>query len=188
MEVDPSTPAAPAGGGARGRGGGAKGDPVAGGLKDRDPRDWSEVSWKSVSLARKEKERRVCHVEEEKKDTPSSLGAEKSQTKDAGAGKSADGAGRSGAEAKARRGRSLQETEASFMRQHARKREDEFLMGGAQNFYKSVRVCGSCFRVSGLCLCCWVCAWVVVRSVGALLFLCVSVRNMPPVPHAGGAH
>ncbi|CAN0400425.1 unnamed protein product, partial [Ectocarpus sp. 12 AP-2014] len=48
------------------------------------------------------------------------------------------------------RRRSLQETESSTMRQHARKREDEFLAGGAQNFYKTVRVCGSCFRVYAL--------------------------------------
>ncbi|CAM9555819.1 unnamed protein product [Scytosiphon promiscuus] len=48
------------------------------------------------------------------------------------------------------RSRSLQETESSVMRQHARKREEEFLARGAQNFYKPVRVCGSCFRVYAL--------------------------------------
>ena len=60
MEVDPSTPAMTEG--ARGRCFGPKGDPVAGGLKDRDPRDWSEVSWKSVSLARQEKELSLIHI------------------------------------------------------------------------------------------------------------------------------
>ena len=145
MEVNPSTPATT--GGARSRGIGPKGDPVAGGLRDRDPREWSEVSWKSISLARKEKERRACHANE-KKDASSKLDPEKSQAKDAGAGNSTDGAGGFGKERKAGRGRSLQETESSSMRQHARKREDGFLEGGAQNFYKPVRVCGSCFRVS----------------------------------------
>lgn len=151
MEVDPPTSATT--GGARGRGGGPKGDPVAGGLKDRDPRDWSEVSWKSICLARKEKELRACHAKEKKGTSPNLDSEEKSQTGDAGAGKSAGGTGRGGAEAKAGRGRSLQETESSSMRQHARKREDEVLAGGAQNFYKPVRVCGSCFRVSRFCLC-----------------------------------
>lgn len=157
MEVDPSTTATT--GGARGRGFGPKGDPVAGGLKDRDPRDWSEVSWKSVCLARQEKERRACHAKEGTKDAPSNVDSENSQAKVSGTGTSARGAGREGAEeAKAGgRGRSLQETESSSMRQHARKREDEFLAGGAQNFYKPVRVCGSCFRVSGLMIVsfCW---------------------------------
>lgn len=160
MEVDPSTSATTSSttssttsamaGGARGRGGGSKGDPVAGGLKDRDPRDWSEVSWKSVCLARKEKELRACHAIEKKEDTlPSVDSEEKPRAIDAGAGKIADGTVRGGAETKAAtKGRSLQETESSSMRQHARKREDEFLAGGAQNFYKPVRVCGSCFRVS----------------------------------------
>lgn len=150
MEVDPATPAAT--GEPRRCGFGPKGDPVAGGLKDRDPRDWSEVSWKSICLARKEKERRACHANEEKKDAPSTLDIEKSQTIDAGAENGAGGAGRGGAEAKSGRGRSLRETESSSMRQHARKREDEFLAGGAQNFYKLVRVCGSCFRVSCFCV------------------------------------
>eukprot|EP00752_Nemacystus_decipiens_P011149 g9905.t1 len=151
MEVDPSTPAMT--GGARGRGFGRKGDPVAGGLKDRDPRDWSEVSWKSVCLARQEKERRACHTKGEKNDAPFSVGAEKSQAKDAGVATSALGASREGVAGEARaggRGRLLQETESSSMRQHARKREDELLAGGAQNFYKPVRVCGSCFRVYAL--------------------------------------
>lgn len=146
MEVGPSASTTTTGG-ARGRGFGSKGDPVAGGLKDRDPRAWSEVSWKSVSLARKEKERRACHARGDNRDTPFNIdSSEEAPTKGAEEGKSADGAGV--AEAKAGRRRPLQETESSSMRQHARKREDELLAGGAQNFYKIVRVCGSCFRVS----------------------------------------
>ena len=101
MEVDPLASATT--GGARGRGFGPKGDPVAGGLKDRDPTDWSEVSWKSVCLARQEKERRACHGNE-KEDAPSDFDPENSQGKDAGAGHSTRGAGREGAEAAKARG------------------------------------------------------------------------------------
>lgn len=164
MEVGPSTATTTAGGhgggrqheglggvaGAEGReggGGGPKGDPVAGGLKDRDPRRWSEVSWKSVSLARKEKERRERNAREEK-EALCVLEPGESDKKCVGVRKTTDSAGGGGTEAKERRRRSLQETEASTMRQHARKREDDFIAGGAQNFYKPVRVCDSCFRVS----------------------------------------
>lgn len=135
------------GGGVGAGGGGPKGDPVAGGLKDRDPRNWSEVSWKSISLARKEKEHRERNAKEEK-EALCLLEPGQSQKKDAGERKTADSAGGGGAEVKERRRRPLQETESSTMRQHARKREDDFIAGGAQNFYKPVRVCGSCFRVS----------------------------------------
>ena len=63
------------------------------------------------------------------------------------------------------------------MRQHARKREDEFLAGGAQNFYKTVRVCGSCFRVS---------RFLFLGSTG-FVFLLLSWAT-PFCLHAGGAH
>ena len=166
MEVKPSTPTlttgaratarqnegmdgrgGAAGGGSGGGSGGPKGDPIAGGLKDRNPREWSEVSWKSVSLARKERDRRACNGKEGQ-GAPSLLDSGESKKKDVGTGKgAADRTVGGGAEAKEGRKRSLQETESSAMRQHARKREDEFIAGGAQNFYKPVRVCGSCFRV-----------------------------------------
>lgn len=168
MEVGPSTSTATVGGrgggrqhegsggrgGAEGReggggGGGPRGDPVAGGLKDRDPRDWSEVSWKSISLARKEKEHRERSAKAEK-EALCLLEPGESHKNDVGVRRTADCAGGGGEEAKERRRRSLQETESSTMRQHARKREDDFIAGGAQNFYKPVRVCGSCFRVSEL--------------------------------------
>lgn len=135
-------------GGGGGGGGGPKGDPIAGGLKDRNPTEWSEVSWKSISLARKERDRRACGGAHGK-GAPTLLDSGGSQKEDIGAGKGADCTVNGGGGAKEGRKRSLQETESSAMRQHARKREEEFLAGGAQNFYKPVRVCGSCFRVRG---------------------------------------
>ncbi|CBN77180.1 Response receiver [Ectocarpus siliculosus] len=137
-----------------GAGGGPKGDPVAGGLKDRDPTAWSEVSWKSISLARRGRENRAGSAKEDKEGL-SLLDSGETQNKfgtvgKGGVGEGADGSSGSGEGQKDTRRRSLQETESSTMRQHARKREDEFLAGGAQNFYKPVRVCGSCFRVYAL--------------------------------------
>lgn len=134
-----------------GAGGGPKGDPVAGGLKDRNPTAWSEVSWKSINLARRGRE----NLAGKDKEGLSLLDSGETQNKQGTVGKSrvgkgADGSSGSGEGQKDTRRRSLQETESSTMRQHARKREEEFLAGGAQNFYKPVRVCGSCFRVSEL--------------------------------------
>ena len=139
-----------------------KRDPIAGGLKDRDPRKWSEVSLKSVSLARKERDRRKSSFKEEAAiglagSAPGMLKANRS-TSDiprrdgdkigaSGMGGESGGGGRNSGVS-----RMLQETEASTMRTHARKREDEVVAGGAQNFYKPVRVCESCFRVSALSL------------------------------------
>lgn len=168
-------------------------DPVAGGLKDRDPKKWSEVSWRSVCLARQESGRNAgCNtttgrkindpIRQRGRDVPgcsSGIGVEGTgqygmvselTAKGGGVGSGAYGGGGSasaggsgivggdkvGASGTTRR--AFQETEASAMRQHARKREDQVLAGGAQNFYKSVRVCGSCFTVSAAlqvsCLCC----------------------------------
>lgn len=137
-----------------GRGaGGAKGDPIAGGLKDRDPKNWSEISWKSVCLARKESERRGRGITEEP-GTSTILGDIVSPQKGVtpvlqGEGGIGTNGGVREAQGKGK-SRVLQETEASAMRQHARKREDNFIAGGAQNFYKPVRVCASCFRVCRL--------------------------------------
>lgn len=183
MEVEPPTPSATAGAGetetaaspGRGR---RKLDPVAGGLKDRDPKNWFEVSWRSVSLARQE----MVHRGRRKEDNGDSNPCGQCSTDDGSNGRGVEGGvqqrisfseapregtggltagvgggtgdtgGRGGGREKvgvvgdARR--TFQETEASAMRQHARKREDQVLAGGAQNFYKSVRVCGACFRVS----------------------------------------
>lgn len=147
-------------------------DPVAGGLKDRDPKKWSEVSWKSISLARQERGGTRA----------SDDGPHKSPTRIRVIGASGDNGVNDGTKAKALRDvaselrhegeegehsegekegtgsrggrrRAFQDTEASAMRQHARLRECEILAGGAQNFYKPVRVCGSCFRVSGFNAC-----------------------------------
>lgn len=157
-------------------------DPVAGGLKDRDPKTWSEVSWSSVSLARQERSRRE---REYNADRESNLGGKRTAG-DCGNDSDVDGEGPSKIFSKAvREGvvvvdaasrgtrnldglrgdmgkaaeagqRAFQETEASAMRQHSRKREDKVLAGGAQNFYKSVRVCGTCFQVGAAwfsCIC-----------------------------------
>lgn len=136
-----------------GGGVGRKGDPISGGLKDRDPRSWSEVLWKSVCLARQERDRGGRN-NKNKREPTIQLGAEQEEValnvqhsgirNDAG-GVDGGGGAREGMS------RTLQETEASSMTQHARRREDEFLAGGAQNYYSLVRVCGSCFRVSGPC-------------------------------------
>lgn len=134
---------------------------------DWDPRDWCEVSWKSIILARKE---RGCrgrgHEEYEKGYRESRADVARAQENDVSRGISGTGRGtdrhhslegvakgwdEEGGHARPKDGRTsrmLMETEASSMRQHARKREDEVLRGGAQNFYKSVRVCESCFVVS----------------------------------------
>lgn len=167
MEVEPSiltthkeglvvreataTAAAAAGGGY-----GSRGDPVAGGLKDRDPNKWSEVSRKSVILARQERgSRGVAERQGTAGDTEAGElrenGAVPTKKGTSGAGGGGQGTSDEGGAgvAVARQGgnRVMQATEASSMRQHARRREDEFLAGGAQNFYKTVRVCASCFRV-----------------------------------------
>lgn len=144
-------------------GAGVKGDPVAGGLRDRNPRDWSEVSWKSISLARRESDQRGHqHHQEGGALVSQAPGAASLQinssnsARDRGSDRADDGVdvsggGRAGTDkSKGARDRAQQETEASAMRQHARKREDDFVAGGSQNFYKPVRVCGSCFRVSVL--------------------------------------
>lgn len=137
------------------------------GGSDWDSRDWCEVSWKSIILARKE---RGCggrgHEDDEKGYRKSRADGAQAQEKDvvpghSGAGggtdhqhgleKVAQGRGEEGSRSGREDGktsRMLMETEASSMRQHVRKREDEVLKGGAQNFYKSVRVCESCFVVS----------------------------------------
>ncbi len=165
MEVQPSNPSATTGlraagcqhegvdggtaVGGSGGGGRPKGDPIAGGPKDRNPREWSEVSWKSISLARRGRDRRA-YGGSQGKGAPPLLASGVSQKMDIGGpGKGVDGTVSGRGDGTGGRKRSLQETESSAMRQHARKREEEFLAGGAQNFYKPVRVCGSCFRVRG---------------------------------------
>lgn len=145
-----------------------RGDPVAGGLKDRDPKDWCDVSWKSISLARNDMTGRregggqhatfpeSCSVAEERlrgeptQPEQSSVSARDATEWSAGGGalvKGRDGDGAKGTDGWDR-GLAFRETEASAMRQHARRREDFILAGGAQNFYTSVRVCHACFRVS----------------------------------------
>lgn len=125
----------------------SKRDPVVGGLRERDPVDWHEVSWKSVSLAKQEQGHRKSRAKGETQ-AVCLVGNGDPKKDGGGAGVSADDTDGGGEGAKERKSRSLQETESSTMRQHARKREEEFLARGAQNFYKPVRVCGSCFRVS----------------------------------------
>ncbi|CAM9727174.1 unnamed protein product, partial [Laminaria digitata] len=144
-----------------------KRDPIAGGLKDRDPRNWFEVSLKSVSLARKERNRRRSSSKEDAAAIglagPGSGGLKANRStsdivpprQDGGKVGAAGGGGESGragggGESLGIVSRMLQETEASTMRKHARKREDEIVAGGAQNFYKPVRVCEPCFRVYAL--------------------------------------
>lgn len=146
---------------------GPKNGHLSEGGNDWDPRDWCEVSWKSIILARKE---RGCrgrgHEECGKEYQKCRADVARAQENDASQGLSGAGRGtdhqhglegvakswdEAGGHAKPKDGttsRMLMETEASSMRQHARKREDEVLRGGAQNFYKSVRVCESCFVVS----------------------------------------
>lgn len=151
----------PASGPIGGGGGRLKRDPIAGGLRDRDPRNWFEVSMKSVSLARKERgSRKRGNFKEEPASGGAGSGmgvlqASRSMSdiprQDGGRG-GADGGEGSGGGRNLGASRMLQETEASAMRTHARKREDEVVVGGAQNFYKPVRVCGPCFRVSVLSL------------------------------------
>lgn len=152
-----------------------KPDPIAGGLKDRDPKKWFEVSWRSISLARQERARRGRKCEDDGDSKPSGQHSAGDSRNNRGvegvqpqisskasrerADSSTPGVGRGTNDTDDRGGerkkvgavgdvRAFQETEASAMRQHARKREDQVLAGGAQNFYKSVRVCGACFRVS----------------------------------------
>lgn len=166
MEVEPSTLTthkeglvvreATATAAAAGGGYGSKGDPIAGGLKDRDPKKWSEVSRKSVILARQERDSRgVAERQGTGGDTEAgelreneAVPTKKGISGAGGGGQGTSDEGGAGVTV-ARQGgnRVMQATEASAMRQHARRREDEFLAGGAQNFYKTVRVCASCFRV-----------------------------------------
>lgn len=164
MEVEPPTLTTHQEGGTiRGetvaaRGGcGSKGDPVAGGLKDRDPRKWSEVSWKSVILARQDRDIRgdagrqsTGGRAEDGRLRENGWAPTKDVTDHAGGGQGASDESERGGTVRQGGSRMMQATEASAMRQHARRREDEFLAGGAHNFYKPVRVCASCFRVRRL--------------------------------------
>ena len=153
-----------------------KGRDPTGRMKDRDPRVWCEVPWKSVVLARNEKNRRQLDRVEGDGSPEAQDGAVQSRGNEVESKLPLpEDRGRIGRHDHVERDKTrsedgqeglkdrnrwmLRETKTGFMRQHARKREDEILRGGAQNFYKPVRVCESCFRV------------------GCFLFACVATQS-----------
>ncbi|CAM9154605.1 unnamed protein product [Discosporangium mesarthrocarpum] len=163
MEVEAPLPggeSAPDLGKATGAGAQGSLDPIAGGLKDRDTQHWAEVITRSILLARQERRGMGNHssaphpeIEPQARGQGQGVGGDVDDEGGAGMGGggglkgSPGGGGRGGGR---RPKRLLQETEASGMRQHARKREEDLLAGGAQNYYTPVRVCQTCFRVYAL--------------------------------------
>lgn len=136
-------------------------DPIAGGLRDRTAVKWAEVSWRSVSLARRER-----RLTDDSFTPATSFTFSEKQCLTEAANSSAerrmdevvidariDSPEHQGASCIAR------QTEASAMRQHARQREDKISAGGAQNFYKAVRVCDTCFQVRAERLSSWRCEY-----------------------------
>ncbi|CAM9193873.1 unnamed protein product, partial [Choristocarpus tenellus] len=122
-------------------------DPIAGGLKDRDGKEWAEVILRSILLARQERKRVEAAGGGVVPGPEQGLQREGAHSDIIVEQEQGVGGAMSALPINGSISRVLQETEASLMRQHARKREDDLLAGGAQNYYTSVRVCSTCFQV-----------------------------------------